>query len=50
MGLPSTGLESSYRNPEDEVARFFQLRHNGHFMIYNLAERSYDYSKFDDQV
>ena len=51
MGVPGVGIESSFRNPEDEVARFFQLRHKGHFMIYNLAcEKSYDYAKFDDQV
>ena len=51
MGVPGVGIESSFRNPEDEVARFFQQRHKGHFMIYNLAcEKSYDYAKFDDQV
>jgi hypothetical protein len=51
MGVPGVGIEASFRNPEDEVARFFQQRHKNHFMIYNLAmEKSYDFSKFDDQV
>ena len=44
MGFPSSGRESYFRNPVDEVERFFRHRHgDGHFRIYNLcSERVYD--------
>eukprot|EP00754_Rhynchopus_humris_P023752 Rhum_TRINITY_DN14848_c10_g2::Rhum_TRINITY_DN14848_c10_g2_i1::g.122713::m.122713 len=43
MGFPSAGAESYYRNPADEVERFFETRHAGHYRIYNLCtERDYD--------
>eukprot|EP01062_Namystynia_karyoxenos_P073322 TRINITY_DN70124_c0_g1_i1.p1 TRINITY_DN70124_c0_g1~~TRINITY_DN70124_c0_g1_i1.p1 ORF type:complete len:1598 (+),score=505.70 TRINITY_DN70124_c0_g1_i1:362-4795(+) len=43
MGFPSHGAEGYYRNPVDEVERFFETRHAGHYRIYNLcSEREYD--------
>lgn len=43
MGYPAHGTEYYIRNPIDEVERFFDERHGGHFRIYNLcAERAYD--------
>jgi phosphatidylinositol-3,4,5-trisphosphate 3-phosphatase/dual-specificity protein phosphatase PTEN len=43
MGFPSTGRESYYRNPMQEVERFFAKRHPGRFRVYNLCrERDYD--------
>lgn len=43
MGFPSHGRESYYRNPVDEVERFFSKRHANHYMVYNLcSERTYD--------
>lgn len=50
FGLPAEGFESAYRNPLDEVARFLQNRHAEQFMIFNLSQRKYDYSKFDYRV
>eukprot|EP01060_Flectonema_neradi_P037821 TRINITY_DN7732_c0_g2_i2.p1 TRINITY_DN7732_c0_g2~~TRINITY_DN7732_c0_g2_i2.p1 ORF type:complete len:1740 (+),score=347.92 TRINITY_DN7732_c0_g2_i2:40-5259(+) len=43
MGFPSSGAEGYYRNPVDEVEKFFETRHKGHYRIYNLcSEREYD--------
>jgi phosphatidylinositol-3,4,5-trisphosphate 3-phosphatase/dual-specificity protein phosphatase PTEN len=43
MGFPSAGKEAYFRNPIEEVERFFLSRHAGHFRIYNLcSERDYD--------
>ena len=43
MGFPSTGLEGSYRNPAEEVQRFFSKFHPNAFKVYNLcAERIYE--------
>ncbi|KPA82371.1 putative tyrosine phosphatase [Leptomonas pyrrhocoris] len=44
MGYPAHGTEYYIRNPIDEVERFFDERHGGHFRLYNLcAERAYDH-------
>ena len=50
MGLPSSGLESVYRNKIDEVAQFLDDKHKDHYLIVNLSETTYDYSKFHGQV
>ncbi len=50
MGLPAVGVHASFRNPEDEVARLLKLKHPNKFLVLNLAEIKYTYSKFDDQV
>ena len=38
MGFPSTSLEGLYRNPLEEVQKFFNTRHPSHYKIYNLCE------------
>ncbi len=50
MGFPASGLESAWRNHIDDVATFLKHHHEGYFMIWNLSEREYDYSKFDNQL
>ena len=38
MGFPSTSLEGLYRNPLEEVQKFFNTRHPNHYKVYNLCE------------
>lgn len=48
MGFPAEGMESTFRNPMEEVQRFLYQRHYNKYRIYNLcAERSYDPARFD---
>ncbi|CAN8032948.1 unnamed protein product [Ixodes persulcatus] len=47
MSYPSSGKMSWYRNPIQEVERFFETKHSGHYRIYNMcSERTYDNSHF----
>ena len=51
MGLPSQHLEGLYRNPIEQVQRFFLSMHPQHFLIVNLcSERRYDSQLFDRRV
>eukprot|EP00949_MAST-11_sp_MAST-11-sp1_P001651 g1651.t1 len=51
MGFPSSGIEASYRNPLNEVQRFFTQFHKKHFKVYNVcSERHYDAQKFENDV
>lgn len=50
MGIPSRKFDSLYRNHENDVAKYFNTRHPGHYMIFNLSEKDYSYAKFDHAV
>lgn len=61
MAFPADGVESTYRNNIDgtghmdstnfaDVAQLLRSKHSDNFMIYNLSERKYDYTKFNNQV
>jgi hypothetical protein len=51
MGFPSSGTEGIYRNPIDQVVKFFDKYHKSHFRIYNLcSERDYDITQFENRV
>jgi len=51
MGFPSVNVESVFRNKFDDVHRFLEERHPGHYKVYNLcSERSYDVQKFHGRV
>jgi len=50
MGFPADGMESTYRNNIDDVASMLHKTHPDHFMLFNLSERPYDYSKFKLRV
>lgn len=50
MSYPASGVEKAYRNDINEVAKFLNPRHPNVYRVYNLSERSYDYSKFEGRV
>ncbi|XP_075544361.1 phosphatidylinositol 3,4,5-trisphosphate 3-phosphatase TPTE2-like isoform X2 [Dermacentor variabilis] len=48
MSYPSSGKMSWYRNPIQEVERFFSTKHPNHYRIYNMcSERTYENSHFN---
>eukprot|EP01132_Coremiostelium_polycephalum_P002554 gene2554-3163_t len=50
MSFPGSGIEATWRNSIKDVCSLLNNRHNGKFMIWNLSERKYDYSKFNNQI
>ena len=44
------GMEATYRNDIKQVSKFFKQRHADHFLIFNLSQRKYDYSRFNNNV
>ncbi|XP_030246427.1 phosphatidylinositol 3,4,5-trisphosphate 3-phosphatase and dual-specificity protein phosphatase PTEN-like [Drosophila navojoa] len=52
MGYPAPDIiEGIYRNRLEDVYKFMEENHGGHYRIYNLCqERSYDINKFHGNV
>jgi phosphatidylinositol-3,4,5-trisphosphate 3-phosphatase/dual-specificity protein phosphatase PTEN len=50
MGFPASGIEGAWRNSINEVAMMLKRYHSGKYMVWNLSDRPYDYSIFEDQV
>uniref|UniRef100_A0A7S1YLF9 Phosphatidylinositol-3,4,5-trisphosphate 3-phosphatase n=1 Tax=Sexangularia sp. CB-2014 TaxID=1486929 RepID=A0A7S1YLF9_9EUKA len=50
MSFPGSGLESIWRNSMSEVIKFLGTKHENLYMIWNLSEREYDYSAFDNRI
>lgn len=54
MGFPHGGRRDPRSrkggNHVDAVSALLAERHPGHYMVWNVSEETYDYSKFDDQV
>lgn len=36
--------------PIDLMSKYLRSKHSGRFMVWNLSEKTYDYTKFEDQV
>lgn len=52
-GFPSEGIEHIYRNPKNEVRRFLDTYHRGHYLVFNFCSesgRAYDPSLFHGRV
>ncbi|XP_053772345.1 phosphatidylinositol 3,4,5-trisphosphate 3-phosphatase TPTE2 [Desmodus rotundus] len=51
MSFPSSGRQSFYRNPIQEVVRFLDTKHRNHYRVYNLcSEKAYDPKYFHYRV
>lgn len=50
MAYPASGIEKSYRNSIDDVAKFFQKNHDNNYLVINVSSRKYDYDKFGSRV
>ena len=50
MGFPASGIVTTWRNSKEKVASFLQLHHQDNYFVWNLTEREYDGSDFDERV
>lgn len=50
MAFPASGLQKTYRNSIDDVAKFLEMKHLSNYLIINVSNRKYDYKVFKDQV
>ncbi|XP_022671906.1 phosphatidylinositol 3,4,5-trisphosphate 3-phosphatase TPTE2-like isoform X2 [Varroa destructor] len=51
MSYPSSGRMAWYRNPIQDVEKFFVTKHSGHYKVCNMcSERTYDDSHFERQI
>ena len=50
MSFPASGIEKLYRNNINSVVNFLEEKHKGHYKIFNLSNREYDFDKFSGYV
>jgi protein-tyrosine phosphatase len=50
MALPATSIEAVFRNSINDVSKFLETRHAGHYMVFNLTESAYDAAPFNGSV
>jgi cyclin G-associated kinase len=50
MSYPAEGVESAFKNSIDEVRNFLESKHRGSYAVYNLSQRTYRVTKFENRV
>lgn len=50
MSFPAEGVESAFKNHIDEVRSYLESRHKDCYAVYNLSQRSYRATKFENRV
>ena len=50
MSYPASGAKTIWRNNISEVRRFLEEKHPGHYFVFNVSEKPYDWEKFDENV
>ncbi|KAL7141041.1 hypothetical protein ABFS83_08G027700 [Erythranthe nasuta] len=51
MSFPAESMRAVYRNPMWQVKSVLEMRHSGHYKVYNLCiEQAYDASHFEGRV
>jgi hypothetical protein len=50
MSYPASGVESAYRNNIQSVAQFLNTKHKDQYLVFNLSERTYDPTPFNQKV
>ena len=49
-GAPGSAAARACANPITAVAKHLKTYHDGHFMVLNVSEETYDYRRFEDNV
>ena len=50
MAYPGSGIQGLIRNNIKDVSNFLKERHGNNYLVINLSYKSYDNSKFNDNV
>lgn len=50
MSFPAEGVESAFKNHIDEVRSYLESRHKDCYAVYNISQRSYRATKFENRV
>jgi hypothetical protein len=50
MSYPACGVESAYRNNIQSVAQLLNTKHKDQYLVFNLSERTYDPTPFNQKV
>ena len=50
MSFPAEGVESAIKNHIDDVRNYLEAKHRGSYAIYNLSQRTYRPTKFENRV
>ena len=49
-GAPGSAAARACANPITAVAKHLKTYHDGHFMVLNVSEETYDYRRFEDNA